>query len=182
MKKLIGIVAALAMVSNVAMANLANGKGSAAPKNDKGTELPKNDKGSVVPPVEIVDEMCAEIGYEFGPGDLTCNRNWFVCTEADGGADYICNVLPELPVNVLKIPLNAIEEGVTTAAHCVSEAANDLGPLALLVAVPCLGYGMVSGAAEGVAGTLMAFFEVTGDSAVLVVAPVKDSTDDYRGN
>ncbi|MCB0391464.1 MAG: hypothetical protein KDD58_09240 [Bdellovibrionales bacterium] len=168
MKKIIMLLATIAMSTNV-MAAAANGKGSDTAANDKGSDIPD----------PVVKEMCESLGYEFGPGSLDCNRNWLnSCEEVAGTVGvYACN-LAELPVNLIKIPVTAVGEGLMMAQECYQETVEEAGPLALVFSVPCLVIGGAKGVINGAVNTVRAVFEVRGDAPLtLSVSTVDENVD-----
>lgn len=152
MKKVLMLIATIAMSSQV-MAGVANGKGSEAPKNGKGAEVP----------APVAKEMCKGLGYEYGPGDLACNRNWIECYEAETPMNYVCDIVPELIVNVAKLPFYTVQEGVKMAVECIKSDK----VAGVLFSPLCAVAGGLKGFAEGVVGTTLGAVEFGGATYTL---------------
>ncbi|MBL6990608.1 MAG: hypothetical protein ISR65_12560 [Bacteriovoracaceae bacterium] len=129
---------------------------------------------------EVAQEICSSLEVRFGykPGSLRCKRNFSSCTKVpDTITKVACNFTIEPIGNTLKIPLNMMEEAAFYAAQGASEEVeNDLpiiGP-ALRGAFGLLA-GLGKGLMEGLIGTGISLFEISGDANKAVLKVEYDS-------
>ncbi len=121
---------------------------------------------------EIRSCEALEVAYDFGPGGLKCNRNWSkaTCFESTVGT-VLCNIVVEPAGNIVKLPLNMVEEGIKMGVGAASDVWDEAPGVLKVLAAPALLVGgmagILKGTVEGAVGTVVAVVEISGDEAVV---------------